>query len=535
MSFTNETIKQIYNGDGSTTTFAIPFYNLPSNPTFIEVYLLDSANAESLQVITTNYTLSPDNINPANVVFSVAPTASQRVLITRKLPLTQPTSFSNTGPFQKEDYEKSLDKLIMQVQQINEKVDRAVLHSRGSGYSGKSYPVPTANNIPIWDGLGNLVNYPVTNFVNGTYTGTMLNFNTFNLTSGTLSLDGSAFSSIYCSGVSAKTINLPTATTAGAGRTFLIYSDGQSLVTTINRAGADTIEGVTSFSMNVAYKWVMFVSDGVSTWHHNVPKQQEITSAMYADSSISAAKWVLTNAASQTTGFTTTNFVGYYPCNTTSGSFTCTLVSALSFPGKVYTIENTGTANVLTIDPNGSQTIDGYLTYGLHPGERITVTSDGANWRILSLQSRYVNLVSTGVKTPAGNDHWHAQTSNSFTLQPGVWRIDISAFFNNGGTTPAYTFVGANLFAANGTDSGSLPAALSTVSNLTIRSSTFAGNNTAVSLASAATAIHFITGGYYIVECTAVSGTIHLVTYSTQTTAANARVSAAATITRMGG
>lgn len=533
MSFTNETIKQIYNGDGSTTTFAIPFYNLPSNPGFIEVYLLDSSNNESLQVITTNYTLSPDNINPVNVVFGVAPTASQRVLITRKLPLTQPSSFSNTGPFQKEDYEKSLDKLIMQVQQINEKVDRAVLHSRGSGYSGKNLPVPTADNLMVWDGAGNLVNYPVSNFSNGTYTGTMLNFNTFNLTSGTLNLAGSGFSSIYCSGVSAKTITLPAASTAGAGRTFLIYSDGQSLVTTINRAGADTIEGVTSLSMNVGYKWVMFVSDGVSTWHHNIPKQQEITSAMIADRSVGASKWTLTNTSAQTSGFTANVAIGYYPCNTTAGSFTATLPASATIFGKVFTFENIGTSNILTIDGNLSETIDGATTKPLLPGECMTIVSDGANWRIIAYTTRSTASISSSTKTPGATNNYHALTNNSFTLTQGRWIIYPVGDFSNSGSA-FYTRYDIGLYSANGADTSTEPAALSSVSGLTVvsvgptKSKTFDEAGAAVNNA-------IVNGLPIIVDVTAaVSGSIFVVTNALMSTAANARITAYANAIKIG-
>lgn len=535
MSFTNETIKQTYIGDGVVTTFAIPFYNLASNPTFIEVYLLDAANAETLQVITTNYTLSPDSINPTNVVFVTPPTSTQRVLITRKLPLTQPSSFVNTGPFQKEDYEKAIDKLVMQVQQLNEKVDRAVIHSRGSGYSGKTLPVPTVNNILTWDGAGNIINTPVANFTNGTYTGVALAYNLFNLTSGTLNLDNT-FSAIYCSGIGAKTINLPTTAAAGAGKILLFMSDGNSLVTTINRAGSDTIEGSTSFSMNVNYKWVMFVSDGLGTWHHNTPKQLEITSAMLATGAAGADKWLLTLGGVQTTGFTISSLtVGYYPCNTTAGSFTIVLPSAASCQGKVFTFENIGTANVLTIDGSGSQTIDGNLTQGILPGGTMTIVSDSSGWRITSFRSKNITVITSAVKTPAGNDQWHALTSNTFTLQPGLWEIDLLAFFSNGGSTPAYTYVATGLYGANGADSGVTPAALSTVSNLTVRSATISGMSVAAAYNSAASPNHTLQGGKYIVECTAVSGTISIVTYSTQTTAANARVTATATIKRIGG
>jgi len=49
-----------------------------------------------------------------------------------------------------------------------------------------------------------------------------------------------------------------------------------------------------------------------------------------------------------------------YLIDATSGSFTVNLPSAVGIGGKIYQIKNSG-SGVITVDANGSQTIDGQL------------------------------------------------------------------------------------------------------------------------------------------------------------------------------
>jgi hypothetical protein len=64
----------------------------------------------------------------------------------------------------------------------------------------------------------------------------------------------------------------------------------------------------------------------------------------------------------------------------TSGSFTVTLPTAVGVPGKIYVIDNSG-AGTITIATTSSQTIDGSAPGTLAGGVKLTVYSNGANWR----------------------------------------------------------------------------------------------------------------------------------------------------------
>lgn len=71
--------------------------------------------------------------------------------------------------------------------------------------------------------------------------------------------------------------------------------------------------------------------------------------------------------------------------NATGGPFTVTLPPAAQYEGKQFIIKKTdASANAVTIDGNGSETIDGALTVALSTQyESRTVVSNGSNWSII--------------------------------------------------------------------------------------------------------------------------------------------------------
>jgi len=71
-----------------------------------------------------------------------------------------------------------------------------------------------------------------------------------------------------------------------------------------------------------------------------------------------------------------------YTIDCTSGTFTQPLPTAVGIQGTIYNIKNSGTG-VVTIDANGSETIDGQLTQSVYQYDNLQVQSTGAGWIIL--------------------------------------------------------------------------------------------------------------------------------------------------------
>lgn len=72
---------------------------------------------------------------------------------------------------------------------------------------------------------------------------------------------------LVSTGASTRTMTLPAANTSGVLITIVKIDAGAGAVT-VARAGTDTIEGATSFSITTRYASIMLQSDGAGTWYH---------------------------------------------------------------------------------------------------------------------------------------------------------------------------------------------------------------------------------------------------------------------------
>lgn len=72
-------------------------------------------------------------------------------------------------------------------------------------------------------------------------------------------------------------------------------------------------------------------------------------------------------------------------CDATDGAITQPLPAAAGKEGTLYRFKKTdATANAVTIDGNGAETIDGAATYVLHGQyDSVTIVSDGTEWHIV--------------------------------------------------------------------------------------------------------------------------------------------------------
>jgi hypothetical protein len=68
--------------------------------------------------------------------------------------------------------------------------------------------------------------------------------------------------------------------------------------------------------------------------------------------------------------------------NCTGGTFSVNLPTASGIQGRLYVLVNSGTG-VITLDPNGAETINGNATITLAQYVSRTVQSDGTNWIII--------------------------------------------------------------------------------------------------------------------------------------------------------
>lgn len=146
---------------GTQTNFDFDFGYL--NNSDIQVYLPNidgDANDSNKQTEGSDYDLiSTDKSAGGTVAFKSAPPDTKEVFIIREVPLTQTVPFKPNTNFPEKLIETGLDKLTMGLQQLDERVGRAITFPPNSDTTGASIPEPEANKALKWDADGkNLIN-----------------------------------------------------------------------------------------------------------------------------------------------------------------------------------------------------------------------------------------------------------------------------------------------------------------------------------------------------------------------------------------
>lgn len=170
MTVSSTTTKNSYSGNGSLTVFAYGFKIFDEDD--IEVILRnDATNTETVQTITTDYSVSNvGNANGGNITFVAAPASGITVVLRRASPLTQTTDYTPNDPFPAESHEDALDKLTFISQQLQEELGRSIKLSRTNTMTSTEFTVGAsarADKILAFDSNGELA---VTQEI-GTYQG----------------------------------------------------------------------------------------------------------------------------------------------------------------------------------------------------------------------------------------------------------------------------------------------------------------------------------------------------------------------------
>lgn len=121
MTIQTETNKVVYVMDGTTSTLTIPFYFFDKQ---IAVYKNDSATP---LVCDVDYTIiNQPNHQGGEISFIKPIEKGATITIKRNVELTQLVKFIEGEKFPAQDFEYSLDKMIMALQQLKEEVSRAI-------------------------------------------------------------------------------------------------------------------------------------------------------------------------------------------------------------------------------------------------------------------------------------------------------------------------------------------------------------------------------------------------------------------------
>jgi len=166
MTISSTTVKNSYNGNGSTRTFTYTFKIF--NDSDLQVIIRSANGTETIKTLNTHYTVAgAGNANGGSITFlqnlpsyDYTPTASQKIILIRNIPQTQSLDYISNDTFPAESHEEGLDRAIMVVQQLQEEVNRSLKISKTNTMNSTEFSIDAAaraGKILGFDGNGELV------------------------------------------------------------------------------------------------------------------------------------------------------------------------------------------------------------------------------------------------------------------------------------------------------------------------------------------------------------------------------------------
>ncbi|OFW62147.1 MAG: hypothetical protein A2Y74_06555 [Actinobacteria bacterium RBG_13_63_9] len=144
MSLENVQFKVSYDGDGIEKDFDFPFRILGESD--LTVIVRDALNQETELTLDVDYTVAGVNEEAGGTVTcAAAPGATDELHIIREMELKQFLELQQDGVIPSSALEQTLDRIVMMIQQIAGKTDRAVQLTLTTALENVTLPDPELN------------------------------------------------------------------------------------------------------------------------------------------------------------------------------------------------------------------------------------------------------------------------------------------------------------------------------------------------------------------------------------------------------
>ena len=180
MTISTTTIKNSYNGNGSTSAFNYTFKI--SAESEMQVIIRSASGTETVKSLTTHYTISGvGNAGGGAVTFTAGniPVSGETVILRRVTAQTQAMDLIDNDPMSADTIENAHDKSIAIAQELQEQIDRSIKLSRTNTMTSTEFTVDAAsraNKILAFDSAGEIsVTQELGTFVGDWSSGTSYN------------------------------------------------------------------------------------------------------------------------------------------------------------------------------------------------------------------------------------------------------------------------------------------------------------------------------------------------------------------------
>ena len=323
MTISSTTVKNSYNGDGSTTTFSYTFKIFANSD--LQVIIRNNTTAtETVKTLTTHYTVTGvGSASGGSVIFTAGniPASGETVVLRRAVPQTQAIDYIANDPFPAESHEEGLDRAMMTLQQVQEEVTRSIKLSRTNTMTSTEFTVGSsdrANKVLAFDSSGEIavtqeigtfrgnwsasVSYQQRDLIKDTTNNNIYIANTAHTSSGSLPISSNADSAkwnLIVDAASATASASAAATSATNAANSATASANSASAAATSESNAATSESNASTSATNAANSATSASNSATT--ATTQATAASGSATSAASSASTATTQATNAANSAT------------------------------------------------------------------------------------------------------------------------------------------------------------------------------------------------------------------------------------------
>lgn len=411
MTISTTTSRITHAGDGTTVSFAVPFIFFGADEIDVIERSLENGS-ETLKILTTHYNVAGGAGATGTVTALVAPDAAKTWTIARRTKRTQMVDYTPNDPFPAETHERALDRLTALVQEVDDKLGRSVSLSPTSAITGLTLPDPEADKLLGW--RADLAGLENKNVATGTTIYASIPATRAGAT-GSEAVTPRSLAALWRKGAdiaSAATLTKPSDGNLG-GYYVVTGSTGIAALWPGEPAGTEVelrfaaalvlTHNATSFvlpgGVNItvaAGDIARFRCEGNDNWRC-VSGPPGWFGAANAGISIPVS--------AKSTSYTMLGSdKGDEIVFTTAGVTLSLLAAAAAGNGAALIVRNAAASGDVTIDPNGSETLDGLTTRALRPGDRVVIRCDGTAWATVFGEYSYTTAELALVAATASTD-----------------------------------------------------------------------------------------------------------------------------------
>jgi hypothetical protein len=401
-----------YACNGATVAFALSFACLATSD--LLVVRTDTSGVDTTLVLTTDYSVSLNSDQTGSpggtVTLAVAPATGFQLSILRNVSLTQETSLPNQGAWYPKVVENALDKLTMIVQQLGEKVNRAVV-------AGVTID-PTA----LLASINNAVNSAISSATSSSNSATASSNSATEASGFATAASGSATAA--SASAAAAALSLPIPATTGKNTTWSLTPNAAGNNTQWTQQPSSALYSGT-WSLN-AYN--AFMSASVSTLPDLTTCTDSFGVTVPANASAVPATLTASDGWTIATGFSAGTSKSIAPSNratphglwgsivaappvlaTYTGAGVPTIYATVAMPGNIIVVFFGDGVNLLAV---------AFDTVGNTVGSAITIDATFTQTMLSAFQDTSTTLIVS--YTSAGTSKVMAMSISSVTLTPGA-------------------------------------------------------------------------------------------------------------------